>query len=101
MLWENRADNVALHPCTDSASTAVNTENWPIEARKEIPHSHFTSSCSQPGFLRQGVSCDLFSGFVPPQKLANAEFCTWWRSHFLPVSISVRCLTSLITDTQN
>lgn len=40
-------------------------------------------------------------GFVPPEKLVKAEFCVWSGSHFLPLSIPVCCLTSLITDTQN
>jgi len=47
-----REDNVALDLCPDSVSTAVNAENWPIGARKEIPRSHFASSCSQLDFPR-------------------------------------------------
>lgn len=65
----SREDNAALDPCTDSTSTAVNIENWPIEARKDIPHSHFASSCSQPDFPRQEVFCDLCVGFVPLKNL--------------------------------
>lgn len=65
----SREDNAALDPCTDSTSTAVNIENWPIEARKDIPHSHFASSCSQPDFPRRGVFCDLCVGFVPLKNL--------------------------------
>lgn len=68
-MWENWADNAALGPCTDCTSAAVNVENWPSEARKEIPCSHCASSCSQADFLRRGVFCDLFrGGFCPSRK---------------------------------
>lgn len=78
VLWESWADNVALDPCPDSTSRAVNTESWPVKAGKEIPHSHFSSSWSQPDFPRRGSSVTFSLALSLHKNLWTLGFVWGW-----------------------
>lgn len=78
VLWESRADNAALDPWTDSTSRAVNTESWPVEAGKQIPHSYFTSSWSQPHFPQRGSSVTFSLALSLHKNLWTLGFVWGW-----------------------